>query len=268
MQFGHLPSREEWRSAAHQARRHIVWKQAAMAEIFDIYTLLLLGLAIVIILRLRSVLGRKTGHEQQRNYDVAAERGEVAASSDKVVTLPRGGEPARVGAAPKTADDIEARIRNAMPNAGAVTDGLIDIARSDASFDPSDFLRGAKTAYEMIVTSFAEGNRKLLKTLLSRDVFEEFSNALAGRESRGESASTSFVGISKADIIEAELKNRTARVTVKFVSQLITAITNRSGEVIDGDPKLVREVTDIWTFAREISAKDPNWKLVATQAAN
>jgi predicted lipid-binding transport protein (Tim44 family) len=239
-----------------------------MAEIFDVYTLLLLGLAIVIILRLRSVLGRKTGHEQQRNYDVASERGDLAAGSDKVVPLPRGGEPARVGATSKAVDDVESRIRNAMPNAGAATDGLIDIARSDPSFDPPDFLRGAKTAYEMIVTAFAEGNRKLLKTLLSRDVFEEFANAITGRETRGEAAATSFVGINKADIIEAELKNRTARVTVKFVSQLITAIRNRNGEVIDGDPKLVREVTDIWTFAREVSSKDPNWKLVATQAAN
>ena len=89
-----------------------------------------------------------------------------------------------------------------------------------------------------------------------------------GHEENGEIVDSSFVGIDKADLIEAEVKNKTARITVKFVSQLITAIRNRSGEVIDGDPKSIHEVTDIWTFAREIPSSDPNWKLVATQTAN
>ena len=78
----------------------------------------------------------------------------------------------------------------------------------------------------------------------------------------------SFVGIKAADIVEAELKNGTAQVAVKFVSELITATRDRSGAVIAGDPKKIKEVTDIWTFARDIASRNPNWRLIATQAAN
>ncbi len=238
-----------------------------MSEIFDVYTLLLLVLAVAIILRLRNVLGRKTGNES-RDFDARRQTGETPAVSDKVVRLPRAGEPARAGAAEQVAVNAEERIRSFMPEAGTTADGLIEIAKNDQAFEPGEFLKGAKSAYEMIITAFAEGNRKLLKTLLNRDVFDGFMMAVGERETRGETVSTSFVGINRADIIDAELKNRTARVTVKFVSQLITAIRNRAGEVIDGDPKQIREVTDIWTFAREVGSNDPNWKLVATQAAN
>jgi predicted lipid-binding transport protein (Tim44 family) len=120
----------------------------------------------------------------------------------------------------------------------------------------------------MIVTAFAEGNRKVLKTLLSREVFDGFSSAIGDRESRGELIDQSFVGINKADVLEAELKNSQAQVVVKFVSELISATRDRAGAVISGDPKRIKEVIDIWTFARDVSSRDPNWKLVATQAPN
>ena len=97
---------------------------------------------------------------------------------------------------------------------------------------------------------------------------EGFERAIRERETRGEKVQSSLVGIDKADIIEAEVKNRTAYVTVKFVSELISVTRDADGEVIEGDPKKVREVTDIWTFAREVASKNPNWKLVATEAAN
>ena len=130
------------------------------------------------------------------------------------------------------------------------------------------FLKGARAAYEIIVTAFAEGNRKTLKDLLSREVYDGFAGAISERESRGEQIDQSFVGIKSADIVEAELKNGMAQVTVKFVSELISATRDKAGEVIAGDPKRIKEVTDIWTFAREVASRDPNWKLIATQAAN
>jgi len=242
----------------------------------DVSTLLFLVLAVVIFLKLRSVLGRRTGHEQTRfeRYKAqqeASQRNGKLAGQDKVVTLPRRereeAEP-RAAAEPQVRADVEERAKGlAAGNAGVAT-GLVDIVRADATFDPDTFLKGARAAYEIIVTAFAEGNRKTLKGLLSRDVYEGFAGAIGDREGRGEQVDQSFVGIKAADIVEAELKNGMAQVTVKFVSELISATRDRGGEVIGGDPKRIKEVTDIWTFAREVDSRDPNWKLIATQAAN
>ena len=140
--------------------------------------------------------------------------------------------------------------------------------RADPEFDPGHFLQGAKVAYEEIVMAFAKGDDASLQQLLGADVYEGFERAIRERDTRGEKVQSSLVGIDKADIIEAEVKNRTAYVTVKFVSELISVTRDADSEVIEGDPKKVREVTDIWTFAREVATKNPNWKLVATEAAN
>jgi predicted lipid-binding transport protein (Tim44 family) len=140
--------------------------------------------------------------------------------------------------------------------------------RADPGFDPNHFLDGAKAAYEMIVMAFAQGDEATLTQLLGSDVYDGFQRAIRERETRGEKVESSLVGIDKADIIEAEIKSRTAYVTVKFVSELISVTRDAQGEVVEGDPKKVREVTDIWTFARDVSSKNPNWKLAATEAAN
>ena len=240
-----------------------------MSETFDIYTLLFLVLAVVIFLRLRNVLGRRTGNER-RPYDPysapeSKANGAQGSGQDTVVTLPRS----RTGpGAQDNGSDLEERLSRYAPKGSPLALGLADIIRHDPSFEPDHFLGGAKQAYEMIVMAFAEGNKRILKQLLGRDVYDGFVSAITEREERLEAVETSFVGIDKADIIEAEVKNKLAQVTVKFVSELITATRDKSGEVIDGDPKKVREVTDIWTFARETSSRDPNWKLVATEAAN
>lgn len=118
----------------------------------------------------------------------------------------------------------------------------------------------------MVVTAFAEGNRGLLKSLLTDEVFTGFEAAITDRESRGEQIDQSFVGIHRAEIVEASLEVDEANVTIKFLSQLITATRDSNGEVINGDPQRVQEVTDIWTFARDISSPNPNWLLIATQA--
>jgi predicted lipid-binding transport protein (Tim44 family) len=124
----------------------------------------------------------------------------------------------------------------------------------------------------MIVTAFAEGNRKILRDLLSPAVYDSFVRAIAEREGRGEQIDQSFVGISKNDILEAEVEKGVASITLRFVSQLISATRDKKGEVIEGDPTRIKEVTDIWTFTRDISTararQNPNWKLVATQAPN
>ena len=240
----------------------------------DVVTLLFLIVAVVVIFKLRSVLGRRTGDEEARyERQVGAQqeaRQRAAEAKGKVVTLPRRErEPATVGGQePVTAADAELRVKNFAGGNSMLEQGLLLIARADTSFDPEQFLRGAKQAYEMIVTAFAEGNRKLLKDLLSREVFDGFAAAISDRESRGEQIDQSFVGINKAELVEAELKGTTAQVTIKFVSQLISATRDKSGEVISGDPQRIREVTDIWTFARDTTSRNPNWKLVATQAPN
>jgi predicted lipid-binding transport protein (Tim44 family) len=120
-------------------------------------------------------------------------------------------------------------------------------------------------AYEMIVMAYADGDRKTLKNLLSREVFDGFVSAISDRESRSEKIQSSFVGIDKAEIVSAEMKNGEAHITLRIVSELISATRDKAGEVIDGDPETVAEVKDVWTFARDTRAKDPNWKLVATE---
>ncbi len=240
----------------------------------DIFTIMFLVLAVVIILKLRSVLGRRTGDEDARveRYK-AQERARAAAAQaaqDKVVTLPRRDRPEPVGETQvaSASADSEARLRSFAAGDEALAESLVALHRADKTFDPEQFLKGARQAYEMIVTAFAEGNRKILKGLLSREVFDGFSLAIGDRESRGEQIDQSFVGINRADIVEAELKGSLSHVTVKFVSELISATRDRAGIVVSGDPKRIKEVVDIWTFARDITSRDPNWKLVATQAPN
>ena len=144
--------------------------------------------------------------------------------------------------------------------------GLRAIRDVDASFEPKTFVEGAKMAYEMIVMAYADGDRRTLKNLLSRDVYEGFVSAIAERESRSEKIQSSFVGIDKADIVNAEMKGGEAHITLRIVSELISATRDSRGEVIDGDPETVAEVKDVWTFARDTRSRDPNWKLVATEA--
>jgi predicted lipid-binding transport protein (Tim44 family) len=105
-----------------------------------------------------------------------------------------------------------------------------------------------------------------LKNLLSREVFDGFIAAIAERETRSEKVQSSFVGIDKADIVSAEMKGTEAYVTLRIVSELISATRDKAGEVIDGDPETVAEVKDVWTFSRDTRSNDPNWKLVATEA--
>jgi predicted lipid-binding transport protein (Tim44 family) len=240
-----------------------------MSEAFDIYTLLFLVLAVVIFIRLRSVLGRRTGSERPPYDPYTRADAKQGTPEGTVVALPRGrtGQPANEPAGP-SAEDIEERLERYAKKDSPLSKALTAQIKADPSFDPAQFLDGAKAAYEMVVGAFAEGDVKTLELLLGEDVLEGFTRAIAEREQRGETLTSTLVGIDKADIIEAEIKDRQAFVTVKFVSELISVTRDADGEVVEGDPKKVREVTDIWTFAREVGSRNPNWKLVATEAAN
>jgi len=242
----------------------------------DVITLVFLVVAVAIFIKLRSVLGRRTGHEQTRieryrAQQEARQRNGELVGQDKIVTLPRrerDGEELQPAGAQQARADGEQRVREFAASNSEVSQGLVEIVRADPTFDPGQFLQGAKGAYEIIVTAFAEGNRKTLKNLLNSEVYDGFVGAIGERERRGEQIDQSFVGIKSADVVEAELKGTAAQVTVRFVSELISATRDRAGVVISGDPKRIREVTDIWTFSRDVSSRDPNWKLIATQAAS
>ncbi len=230
---------------------------------FDIYTIIFLALAVFIFLRLRSVLGQRTGRERPP-YDPYSAREVRGATNDNVVALPGRSTPE--GTPQPVASDPAERVKGAAEPGSPAAVGLDAIARDDTSFDAKHFITGARAAYEMIVLAFAEGDRRSLKNLLSREVYDGFETAITEREGRGESAETRFVAIDKADITGAELRGRTAQVTVRFVSQLVSVTRDKSGNVIDGSPEKVTDVTDVWTFARDLSSRDPNWKLVATEA--
>jgi predicted lipid-binding transport protein (Tim44 family) len=147
-----------------------------------------------------------------------------------------------------------------------VAAGLDAIAGADPSFDIKHFVTGARAAYEMIVTAFAEGDRRQLRNLLSREVFEGFDTAISERERQSQTAETRFVSVDGSTITAAESRGRTAQITVRFVSKLISATRDRAGAVIEGNAEKVTDVTDVWTFARDVSSRDPNWKVVATEA--
>jgi predicted lipid-binding transport protein (Tim44 family) len=242
-----------------------------MQDVFDIYTIIFLALAVFIFLRLRSVLGQRTGRERPP-YDPYAAREPVRPASDNVVSMPnRLAEPSAVkqddaedGA---NADKQPAERWKGVAEAGSpLAAGLDAITGVDRDFDPKNFLTGARAAYEMIVTAFAEGDRRTLKNLLSRDVYDGFEQAIGDREKRGDIVESRFVSIDNASITTAELRGRNAQVTVRFQSKLVSVTRNKAGEVIDGNADRVTDVTDVWTFSRDLSSRDPNWKLVATEA--
>lgn len=232
----------------------------------DIYTIIFLAIAVVVFLRLRSVLGRRTGNERPPFDPYSRRESLPGAAGDKVIDLPRRPAAQNGAAVADIAPAAAERLRTIAPEGSSLNAGLTAIAGADRSFDPDEFIGGAKGAYEMIVTAFAEGDRKTLKQLLSRDVYDGFVAAIGEREERGESIEFRFVGIDKAEITAASLKSGTAQVTVRFLSKLISATRDRDGKVIDGDPVHVSDVTDIWTFARDVASRDPNWKLIATES--
>jgi predicted lipid-binding transport protein (Tim44 family) len=233
-------------------------------DVFDTWTIILLAVAVAIFLKLRSVLGQRTGRERPPYDPYSARDAMRGATNDNVVTLP--GRAPEGAQKPADASEPSDRWKGIAEPGTALAVGLDAVAGEDKTFDAKHFVAGARAAYEMIVLAYAEGDRRALKNLLSREVYDGFEAAIRDRESKGETVETRFVAIDKSDITAAELRGRTAHVTVRFVSQLISVTRDKSGNVIEGNPEKVTDVTDVWTFARDLSSRDPNWKLVATEA--
>jgi predicted lipid-binding transport protein (Tim44 family) len=236
-----------------------------MDEFFDIPTLIVIGLAIVVLYRLRQVLGTRTGNERsplQRQREAAAK---AAAKPDETVVPMRP----RPAAAPpedteRQARKLAAEIEQFSRGDSKVADGLRAVADADPGFSPKSFLDGAKQAYEMIVTSFASGDRQTLRNLLDKEVFDGFERAIKEREGRGEKIDFTFVGLPRIEISEAELAGRTANVTIRFYAEVVSATRDKDGNLLEGNADQVTTIADEWTFARNTKSRDPNWKLVAT----
>jgi len=237
-----------------------------MQDVFDTFTIIMVVLALLIFWKLRSVLGQRTGRERPP-YDPFAARDQMRGSTgDKVVTLPtRAVEQA--AKPPEPPPDPVDRWKGIAAAGSATAAGLDAIVAADRSFDPRHFLTGARAAYEMIVVAFAQGDRRTLREWLSKDVYDSFDGVIRERETRGETTETRFVSIDTTEIAGAELlRTRTAQLTTRFVSQLVSVTRDKAGNVIDGNADAVTDVTDVWTFARDVTSRDPNWKLVATEA--
>jgi len=222
----------------------------ANSQLLDIF--LIAMVAGIILFRLYTVLGRRTGHERppRENYQFSRNPDAAPPADDTAVTVPDRSAARNEVVSDKPSDPV-AR-------------GLLDIKLADRNFETEHFVSGARSAYEMIITAFAKGDRAALRPLLNDEVYRAFDHAIAAREAQQETIEFTFVGFKDVKVVEAVLKGRTAEVTLAFGAQFISATSDANGTVVEGDAKSVRDVTDVWTFSRDTRARDPNWTLIAT----
>lgn len=235
---------------------------APMDEFFDIPTLIVIGLAIVVLYRLRQVLGTRTGNERtpaQRREATPAKPGE-----ENVVQMRPRPTPESTEDSERHQRKLEAEITQVAHGDEQVAQGLRAIGEADPTFSPKNFLEGAKSAYEMIVTAFAAGDRQTLKNLLEKDVYDGFERVIKEREAADRKVDFTFVGLPKVEISEAEGDKRQASVTIRFHAEVVSATRDKDGALIEGNADQVTNIADEWTFARNPKSRDPNWKLVAT----
>lgn len=226
-------------------------------ESSNLVTLIFVVAAVFVFMQLRSVLGKRTGHERPP-FDPNKNRQEAPENDgDNVITLPNRKD---------NASDPYKQIDEIAEPSSELNKNLRKIKDAAPVFEPKEFLKGAGMAYEMIVMSFADGDKKTLRNLLSKEVYDGFAAALDERAKAGETVQANFVGIETIELTDAELRGHDAHLTVSIVSQMISATRDKDGEIVDGDSDTVVEVKDIWTFARDTRQRDPNWKLVATEA--
>ena len=235
------------------------------------YDIILIGLvAVFLILRLRSVLGKRTGSEQPPARDpftppappqTPPRVGDAAQGNDNVVPLPTANAPAPYQSSPTSGPGgIRATV---MPTATA---GVAAIRAADPDFEPIGFTGGARAAFTAIVEAFAQGDSATLKPLLDSATYASFEAALRGRVERNEKAETTLIGFEASDIADAEMQGSNASVTVRFVSEQINVVRNADSQIIDGNPNEVQKVVDLWTFRRDTMSGDPNWQLVKTES--
>ena len=215
-------------------------------------------IAAFLVLRLRSVLGRRDGNENQLRNRLKAHQDDQ--SDDNVVELPDQSESS------SDDEDPEDSPLDAYEDDEQLFRGLSKIMETDPRFQPDEFLSGSRMAFELILGAYAHGDAETLKPLLSPEVYANFAQAIRDREQAGETLEDTLVGIKSADIVEAYVENKTANINVKFVSEQINATRDENGDVVDGDPNAMVKGVDFWTFARHTKSRDPNWTLVATSS--
>lgn len=209
--------------------------------------LILAGIAVFLILRLRGVLGTRDGFEP-------SERAQAPGAS----------APRRDFAVIEGGPDHD--IIDHVDEDSDAAKALAAMKRAEPSFSVSEFLSGARGAYEMILMGFERGDIDELLPFLDPDVFETFSDVIAAREEQGLIIEAEFIGVREVTLVDAEFDEATNRgqVTVRYVGELTSVVKNAEGEVVEGSPTAVKRQKDVWTYARTMGADNPNWQLVAT----
>ena len=214
--------------------------------------LVLAAIAVFLILRLRSVLGTREGFEKPR---VVRPEDESPANRNR-----RGFEVIEGGPDHDITENVEAGSRAA--------ENLAAMKRIEPDFSVSDFIGGARGAYEMILMAFEGGDLEEVKSFLSEDVYDAFKSVVDARVEQGLEVDADFIGLSEIQIIDADLDraDNEAEIKVRFVSELSFVVRDPTGQIVEGNPNAIKRQKDIWTFARTLGADDPNWILVATGA--
>lgn len=212
-----------------------------------IQLLVLAGIAVFLILKLKSVLGTREGFEKP-----------VLPADDERPRIRKGFEVIEGGPDRDIIDHV--------PADSAAAKALSAMKGVDPSFNVSEFLGGARGAYEMIFMAFEKGEVERIKPFLSPDVFDSFSEAVAAREAQGLTVEATFIGISELVLQAAEYDKdtREGEITVRFAAELHSVVRNKLGEIVEGNPSEVKRQRDTWSFARTMGSADPNWLLVAT----
>ena len=238
------------------------------------YDIILIGLvAVFLILRLRSVLGKRTGNDRPPARDpftppapppstprIGDAQAPSQSGNDNILPLPNANAPPRPPLSTTGPGGIRATV---VP---AATAGVAAIRSADPSFDAGSFTGGARAAFTTIVEAFAKGDTAALRPLLDSATFASFEGAIRGRAERKEKAETTLIGFEASDIAGAELSGSDANVTVRFVSEQINVLRNAEGQIVDGNPNEVQKVVDLWTFRRDTKSSDPNWQLIKTES--
>lgn len=227
-----------------------------MSDNFEIIEIIVWAMfAGFIFLRLRSVLGRRTGNERPPRTGRFGRQS--SGSGDQ-----NAGDADHQGAGP----DEDAGIGDFKGLAPQVRQGLEAIWRRDKAFDLEGFLDGAKKAYEVILEGFWAGNTDDIRPFIDDDIFAQFSSAIETREKDGLTVENKLVETTDLSVDDARLEGDIAEITLRFVSDIISITRDREGELVEGNMSDAVKVTDIWTFAKGTSSSDPNWTLIATRA--
>ena len=215
--------------------------------------LLLFGMiAAFLVLRLRGILGRRTGFERPPQAERPAGSGPVPGAARAAPIIDGKAEPAPVG--------------RPLPEPGSVVGQTLARMRGmDGTFDPQRFLQGAESAFRLIVAGFATGDRVQLPALLGDDTYRSFETAIAAREAAGETQRSEIRSIERVSIEDAALDGTIAHITTRFVSDQIAETLGRDGRPVAG-ADAVAEITDVWTFTRDLSQTDPAWRLTTARS--